>query len=110
VWNKRRLLPEGWIKKTAEPTLSYHSSTATNDPQGMSYGMHWWINRKNDKKINWMKDVPEDAIIAWGHFGQYMMIIPSRQLIVVRLGLDEDEAWSENQFISLLLSALPKKR
>ncbi|MCP3965788.1 MAG: serine hydrolase [Lentisphaerae bacterium] len=110
VLNGHRLIPEGWIKRTIKPTLSYHSSTITNDPLGMSYGMHWWINKKNDKNENWMNDVPNDAIIAWGHYGQYLMIIPSRRLIIVRLGQEKENSWDENHFVRLILAALPDKK
>ena len=108
LWEGRRLLPVGWIQQSMTPTPSYRASEATGDPPGASYGMQWWLNRKNAEGVNWMPLVPGDMITAWGHFHQYMTVIPSRQLIVVRLGLSKGPAgWDYERFLSLLLSALP---
>jgi len=109
IWEGRRLLPVDWIQKSMTPTASYRASETTGDPSGMSYGMHWWLNRKDTAGDNWMPSVPEDMITAWGHFHQYMTVIPSRQLIVVRLGLSKGpHGWDYERFLSLLLSALPE--
>ena len=36
-----------------------------------------------------VEGVPEDAFMASGHMGQYTMVIPSRDMVVVRLGRAE---------------------
>jgi len=109
MWEGRRFLPAAWINKSMSPTASYRSNAATGDPHGASYGMQWWLNRRNASGENWMPAIPEDMVTAWGHFHQYMTVIPSRQLIVVRLGLSKGpKGWDYERFLSLLLSALPK--
>lgn len=109
-WEGRRLLPAGWIKKSMTPTAGYHPNEATGDPPGLSYGMQWWLNRKNAAGENWMPSIPQDMITAWGHFHQYMTVIPSHRLIVVRLGLSKGpNGWDHERFLSLLLSALPNR-
>jgi len=109
-WEGRRLLPKGWIQKSMTPTAGYRSNEAAGDPPGLGYGMQWWLNRKNAAGENWMPSIPEDMITAWGHFHQHMTVIPSRQLIVVRLGLSKGpDGWDYERFLSLLLSALPHR-
>jgi CubicO group peptidase (beta-lactamase class C family) len=72
VWDGKRVLPEGWVKFVSTP--------APADPS-RGYGGLFWLNRGGA----W-KGVPEDAYMASGHMGQYTMIVPSRDLVVVRMG------------------------
>ena len=86
---------------------SYQPNRETGDPSGASYGMHWWLNRKDKDGRRWLESVPEDAVIAWGHFGQFLAIIPSQELIVVRLGLSKGRgSWNQDHFLGLITSAV----
>ena len=107
-WEGQQLLPADWIARSATPTASYRANPKTGDPPGKSYGMHWWLNRRGADGKNWLPSVPEDAIIAWGHFGQYVVVIPSRELIIVRLGLSRGPTgWDLDAFLGPILEALP---
>ena len=56
-----------------------------------------------------MPAVPEDAYAARGHYGQSVIIIPSRQLVVVRMGQTfNPSAWNTEAFLVELLDALPR--
>ncbi len=72
VWKGRRVLPEGWV--------GFISTPAPAD-KNHGYGGLFWLNRGGA----W-KGVPEDAFMASGHMGQYTMVIPSKEMVVVRLG------------------------
>lgn len=80
IWNGRRILPEGWVKYVTTPTPAA--------PQGR-YGAHWWLNAgdPNDPSKRMWPQVPRDAYAARGHSGQYVVVVPSAKLVVVRLGL-----------------------
>ena len=72
VWQGRRILPEGWVRFVSTPAPADKSR---------GYGGLFWLNRGGA----W-KGVPEDAFMASGHMGQYTMVIPSRDVVVVRMG------------------------
>ena len=72
VWQGTRILPEGWVKFVSTPAPADKS---------LGYGGLFWLNRGGA----W-KGVPEDAFMASGHMGQYTMVIPSRDMVVVRMG------------------------
>jgi len=72
MWEGQRILPEGWTKFVATP--------APADPS-YGYGGMFWINRGRA----WA-GVPDDAYRADGAMGQYTMIIPSRDVVIVRMG------------------------
>ena len=75
VWNGERLLSEEWIDFVRTP------APATSG-RGNFYGGHWWLVPDN------RTDVPSDAYSTAGNRGQYVVVVPSRDLVIVRRGLD----------------------
>lgn len=98
VWAGRRILPEGWVRYVTTPT--------PGAPRG-SYGAQWWLNAgtPGDSADRQWKKLPVDTFAAWGHSGQYVMIVPSAKLVVVRLGLslpDGDDVGLEQLVVDLM--------
>ena len=75
VWNGERLLSEEWIEFTRTPA----PATAAT---GNQYGGQWWLVPDN------RSDVPRDAYSTAGNRGQYVVVVPSHDLVIVRRGLD----------------------
>jgi CubicO group peptidase (beta-lactamase class C family) len=74
----KRILPEGWVKYSAAPT-----------PNGwVGYGAGLWTNLGDSFGANYRVEHgwPRDAFFAKGTIGQYVIIIPSEKLVIVRLG------------------------
>jgi len=78
VWDGKRILPEGWVDYTRTPTPAA--------PQG-EYGAHFWLNAGGTGGGPPLPGAPRDLFHASGHDGQQVAIVPSRDLVVVRLGL-----------------------
>ena len=69
-----RILPEGW--------LEYVSAPSGPQPDGpFGYGAGWWLFNKSE-------GVPPDTIAAMGNRGQYVVVVPSRDVVIVRRGED----------------------
>jgi CubicO group peptidase (beta-lactamase class C family) len=49
------------------------------------------------------KDAPPDAYSANGHWGQYVAVVPSADVVVVRVGDDRNQSVDLNQLIPLAL-------
>ncbi|RXZ66483.1 serine hydrolase domain-containing protein [Pelagerythrobacter rhizovicinus] len=74
VWNGERLLPEDWA--------AYVSSPSGPQPDGdFGYGAGFWLFNKSE-------GVPTDTFAAMGNRGQYVVIVPSREVVIVRRGED----------------------
>ena len=99
VWMGERILPEGWVH--------YSTTPETTDRQ---YGAHFWLDiQQKNRTMDLDKSLPADAFHAIGYEGQCVSIVPSRQLVVVRLGLTrKSSAWRQDQFLSLIVTALAK--
>ncbi len=81
VWDGERLLPEAWIADSTTPV--------DLDTDGTPYGWQWWLNTGAGGDMR-MPSVPADAFWASGNEGQQVVVIPSEDLVVVRLGLTQD--------------------
>ncbi|MFW6011779.1 MAG: serine hydrolase domain-containing protein [Desulfosalsimonas sp.] len=101
VWEKERILPEGWVSYTTEPVKEASLG---------KYGAMFWLNAGSpgDPGNRVWPSVPADAYCAKGFQDQRVIIIPSKKLVLVRLGncIGED-AWDDEAFIKDFLAALP---
>ena len=50
------------------------------------YGAQWWTNDAGDGTPLRLPGIPADAYWASGHDGQYIVVVPSADLVVVRTG------------------------
>ena len=78
-----RMLPEGWVD---------YSARLTPGSETYGYGAGFWTNRGTTggaaKRIG--LGMPPDSFMARGTQGQYIVIVPSARLVVVRLGMAHD--------------------
>jgi CubicO group peptidase (beta-lactamase class C family) len=81
LWEGQRLLPEGWVDFARTPGPG---------SDGNIYGAGWWVepSEGEGRPYPWLIDTGSlrDAFSAQGFEGQYILIVPSKDLIVVRLG------------------------
>ncbi|MEM5515495.1 serine hydrolase [Henriciella sp. AS95] len=81
VWEGERLLPEGWVD---------FSRTGAQGDDGNVYGAGWWITTYGEDpapEYQLRNAPPWDSFAAEGHEGQTLYVVPSRDLVIVRLGL-----------------------
>lgn len=99
VWQGERILPEGWVAYSTSPTPAA--------PKGQ-YGAHFWLNggRDSNPADRIYPQLPGDTFFARGYQGQTMAVIPSRKLVIVRLGMTYDENWGLEPFIKTILEAI----
>ena len=86
VWNGRRILPDGWVNHA-------RALTALDPESGLGYGAHWWT-------------LPSEAnsLAACGYEGQYIIVAPRRDLVLVRLG--KTPAEKRNAVLNSLISMI----
>ncbi|MCA8899197.1 MAG: serine hydrolase [Hyphomonas sp.] len=85
MWTEGRILPEGWVD---------FSRTDPPQAEGNVYGAGFWITPAANPSHpdQTAHSPPFDAFSAQGHEGQTIWIVPSRDLVIVRLGLMSNAA------------------
>jgi CubicO group peptidase (beta-lactamase class C family) len=82
-WDDKQILDSTFVAKSIMPRFK-------DSPQ---YGYGWWLNEYKNKKTFYMR----------GHLGQYVIVVPEDQLIIVRLGHRENKSTNDNPHSNDLL-------
>lgn len=90
-WNGEQIFDPSWAKYVATPTNTSHGR----------YGAQFWLNAGGA-----YPDVPRDMYHCSGYQGQMVYIIPSLDLVVVRMGLSED--FDFNGFLKEIIASWKK--
>ena len=90
-WNGEQVLDSSWV---------HYAATPTNTSEGR-YGAQFWLNAGS-----YHPDVPTDMYSCNGFKGQYVFIIPSRNLVVVRTGLVSDPKFNVNVFLKNIIESI----
>ena len=91
-WGEAQVLPPGW--------LAYARTPATPEPRGQTYGAQTWLVGKPNSLCGANHGLPADTVAMSGHWGQTVAIIPSKQLVIVRLGWSMNrEQWNGCEFV-----------
>lgn len=92
MWGDERLLPEGWADAARTPV-----EPDVFDPRW--YGEHWWL---------WDDDTA--AFACQGYEGQFIIVVPDRDLVLVRLGKTDVSRQPElRQWLTALIDCYPAK-
>ncbi|MEZ0241775.1 MAG: serine hydrolase domain-containing protein, partial [Sphingomonas sp.] len=94
VWNGDRILPAGWMTYMTTPS-------GPQPATGPGYGATMWL-------FGPAQGLPEGSYAAQGNRGQFVMVIPSRKLVIVRRGEDAGGSPFEiAKFSAEVLKAVP---
>lgn len=87
-WDGEQVVAENWIDYLLDP------APTTNE-----YGGQIWLDDG--------RDIPKDHVYFSGNQGQYVGIIPSKDLIVVRMGVTQGVSSGTSTLVRAVLDALP---
>lgn len=95
-YNGKQIVPADWIRKS-------WGEYATSPFNGHRYGYHWWSREYHGIKIHF----------AWGYGGQFIFVIPARQLVVVATsslnrGRDGRHLRSVHDLVDRIIAATPR--
>ncbi|HRZ75457.1 MAG TPA: serine hydrolase [Flavobacterium sp.] len=90
-WNGEQIFDKSWAKYVATPTPTSKGE----------YGGHFWLNAGGK-----YPDVPKDMYFCGGFQGQKVIIIPSKELVIVRFGLTEDEDFDFNGMMREIITSI----
>jgi CubicO group peptidase (beta-lactamase class C family) len=72
-WKGKQLISEHYVKESISPAPILNEDCSNSCD---FYGYHWWLAKRNGKEI----------FYARGILGQYVIVIPEKNIVMVRLG------------------------
>jgi CubicO group peptidase (beta-lactamase class C family) len=102
TWLGERILPEGWT--------TYARTRTPTAPEG-EYGAQWWLpsDTERAKAEKRGTPLPPDTFFGEGFEGQKLFVIPSRKLVILRLGLAYLSAHSSYDYVYEILDAVASR-
>lgn len=92
-WDTMQIVPEWWINLCTRPSQNLNKH----------YGYTWWVNASNGTR--WHSCVPLDAFSLSGYRCNRCYILPSLDLVVVRLGTGPEQ-WDEKVFLKKIMECV----
>lgn len=92
-WNGEQIFDPSWEKYVSTPTDTSHGR----------YGAQFWLNAGG-----YFPDAPRDLYYCSGFQGQMVAIIPSMDLVIVRMGLTEEPQFDFNGLLSGIVGSVKK--
>jgi CubicO group peptidase (beta-lactamase class C family) len=93
-WEGRQVIPRSWVNQSVQPA----SESIRH------YGFQWWLRPSLGGYENSL--IPNDTFFALGLFVQQIFVIPSKDLVVVRMADDlSGDEWNEVDFLNLILES-----
>lgn len=97
-----QILPLGWVAYSARPTGR------------TGYGAGFWLNNTHTTIAHWglrwgIPGAPADAFFSRGYLGQFVVVVPSQNLVIVRFGISRNpgsEAATIGRLVKDTISAL----
>jgi CubicO group peptidase (beta-lactamase class C family) len=99
VWNKKQILPANWLDFILQVPPAYFLQRPNHDELNVGGG-HFWLNKIEGTGMTeapW-PGLPQDAFMALGHWGQYLLVIPSKNITAVRFGNARDKSYTSKSF------------
>lgn len=83
VWEGERILPKGWASYVATPAPAQPANRLGEKAStpGRGYGAQFWLYENYE-------GVPDGTYAALGNRGQFLIVVPSRNVVIVRRGYD----------------------
>ncbi len=90
-WNGTQLISPSWIEEATTPSAA-----------NANYGYLWWLNKKGSSR--YWEEVPENVYYASGFGGNFIVLIPDEQMVIVTRWLEPSTL---GKFVKLVLDAVP---
>ncbi|MDZ7725842.1 MAG: serine hydrolase [candidate division KSB1 bacterium] len=108
-WSGEQLVDESWVSQATQVQVPADMPLSGYMEKGPgTYGYNWWINGTGPDGNKKWPDAPLDTYAASGFNNNDLFVIPSWNMVIVRLGLDENESKITDDIYNTFLGMIGK--
>jgi CubicO group peptidase (beta-lactamase class C family) len=92
VWQGERILAPGWVRYSTTIAPAFYTTPVSYEHVSTNPGAQWYVNVGDPNRAlekPWPA-LPDDAFGASGHWGKFIWVIPSWDMVVIRFGDDRE--------------------
>ncbi|PIP89815.1 MAG: serine hydrolase [Bdellovibrionales bacterium CG12_big_fil_rev_8_21_14_0_65_38_15] len=109
-YKNKVIVEASWLEQSSTPyPYFYVKERDIKNNDGFAYSNQWWLNAALPYPDGSLKSrypsLPADAILALGHWGQMLVILPEQKTIIVRTSQDKKGKLNRDEFFSLFMRA-----
>ena len=98
IWEGQQILPVGWTDYVAKAAPALPRS-----PGKRGYGAQFWL-------LDSLPGIPAGTYTSAGNKGQFVTIIPSQEMVIVRTGVDPNgKTWALDKFVNAAVEVFGNK-
>lgn len=110
-YQDKQVIAKEWFERIKKPHSFFNDPARDlSESEGFAYSHQWWLNSALKFPDGSLKSrypaLSSNAILALGHWGQMMVIIPDKKTILVRTGADKSGRLDRDTFFALFMRAL----
>lgn len=92
-WKDKQIIPADWVKESTKIRVPASKMNESSKSRVAGYSYLWWVPQTPDDAPEW-----QDAYIAAGHFGQFMLCMPAIDMVFVnRRAIPDELAIARNE-------------
>ena len=97
-WNGRTVVPRSWVRRIVKPVTRVHEMNPPGLRKGpFGYGYLWWV-----WDGEWARDAYDDAYTGIGAIGQFITVLPKRDMVIAHKTVPGGQAVSRAQYLELV--------
>lgn len=93
-WNGKQIISQAWVDKSTSPIYPFSSRKSSST---VGYGYFWWVAKFHTKT-----GLEIDGYYAAGNGGQYIVVLPELDMVVVITGSNYDQLKRMNKALTLI--------
>ena len=97
-WDGRSIVPRSWVRRIVAPVTRLHDMNPPTHRLGpFGYGYLWWV-----WDAGWSRDAYAGAYTAIGAFGQFITVLPRRDMVIAHKIVPGAGTVSRAQYLELI--------
>ncbi|WP_186391466.1 MULTISPECIES: serine hydrolase [unclassified Pannonibacter] len=91
-WHDQEIIPSEWVRESTKIRVSASQMNESRKSRIAGYSYLWWVPVTSAETPEW-----EDAFVAAGHFGQFILCLPKLDMVLVnRRAISDEQAIARN--------------